>query len=473
MPTKKITQKQELDNIRDILKGFPNGASIEEIESEVIQLGLKWTRRTLQRKLSLLAEQKKIYMTGQSRATRYYLTSLKDKPQQENHLDHSVIPLSKAGQHILTFVKLPKQKREPVSYSRDFLESYQPNSKNSYLTPAQIKKLTQIGSIKNLIQPVETYSKDILNRLLIDLSWNSSRLEGNTYSLLETQRLLEFSELADDKKATEAQMILNHKEAIRFLVESKKHGNDIGFNKPTILNLHALLSHNLLEPQYSGSLRQKIVGIKGSTYEPLDIPQMIEELFDLILKKARQIQNPYEQAFFIMVHLPYLQPFTDVNKRVSRLATNIPLIKNQLSPLSFLDVPKDIYTQGVLGVYEKRSIFLLRDVFLWAYERSAKQYNVLSHIEHAKPDLFRLKYHKEISLLIHSLISKPLPVKNTLKRIKQESKKFPIREQSQFIEVIESELISLHEGNFARYKVNKQQFENWQKAQKLRKNRIL
>ena len=143
------------------------------------------------------------------------------------------------------------------------------------------------------------------------------------------------------------------------------------------------------------------------------------------------------------------------------------------SPLSFLDVPKDIYTQGVLGVYEKRSIFLLRDVFLWAYERSAKQYNILSHIEHAKPDPFRLKYHKEINLLIHSLISKALSAKNTLKRIKQESKKFPIREQSQFIEVIESELLSLHEGNFARYKVNKQQFENWQKAQKFRKKRIL
>lgn len=448
---------QELESIKDILKKNPGGASIEEIERETVDLGLKWNRRTLQRRLSLLSQRKEIVTKGQSRAMRYYLADSIKKPKiTTDELD--LIPLSRSAQNVLDLVKRPLQKREPVSYHRSFLEAYQPN-RDSYLTSTQIKKLNQIGQIKTPTQPIGTYSKDILNRLLIDFSWNSSRLEGNTYSLLETQRLLEFNELAEDKKASEAQMILNHKEAIRFLIQPDRN---IGFNRYTILNLHALLSNNLLRSNASGTLRNTIVEIRASNYKPLSIPQMISELFDLMLKKASQIKNPYEQAFFIMVHLPYLQPFKDVNKRVSRLAANIPFIKKQLSPLSFIHVPQKIYVQGLLGVYEMRSIFLLRDVFLWAYERSAKQYTVLSDIiDNNKPDLFRLKYYKKITALISLLVHQALKPKVTLFKIKSESKKLPKKDQAKFIKVIESELLSLHEGNCARYNIRPSEFEKW------------
>ena len=460
MPKKSIAQKRELESIRDILKNFPNGASIEEIERETASLGLKWTRRTLQRRLSLLSQHKKIVIKGQSRAMRYYLADLISESKKITTDEVYLIPLSRSAQNVLELVKRPLQKREPVSYHRSFLESYQPN-KDSYLTSAQMKKLSQIGQIKTPIQPIGTYSKDILDRLLIDFSWNSSRLEGNTYSLLETQRLLEFNELADGKKASEAQMILNHKEAIRFLIQS--NGN-IEFNRYTILNLHALLSNNLLRSSASGTLRNRIVEIRASSYKPLSIPQMIFELFDLILKKVNQIKNPYEQSFFIMLHLPYLQPFLDVNKRVSRLAANIPFIKNQLAPLSFVHVPQEIYVQSLLGVYEMRRIFLLRDVFLWAYEHSAKQYTVLSDvIDNEKPDILRLRYHRKIILLISSLVCQTLKPKKALVKIKLESKKLPKRDQTRFVEVVESELLSLHEGNFARYNIQPLEFEYWKK----------
>ena len=135
-------------------------------------------------------------------------------------------------------------------------------------------------------------------------------------------------------------MILNHKEAIEFLVESS---GEVDFNRYTILNLHALLSNNLLpNPTSSGRLRVFGVGITNSVFTPLGIPQLIEAFFDLLLEKARQIENPFEQAFFILVQLLYLQPFDDVNKRVSRLAANLPFNRHNLAPLSFIDVPEGI-----------------------------------------------------------------------------------------------------------------------------------
>ena len=102
---------------------------------------------------------------------------------------------------------------------------------------------------------------------------------------------------------------------------------------------------------------------------PVTLPQRLEELFGILIKMAAEIADPFEQAFFLMVHLPYLQPFEDVNKRASRLAANIPFIRRNLCPLSFIDVPQQAYVDALIGVYELTQIELLRDVFIWAYER--------------------------------------------------------------------------------------------------------
>ena len=182
---------------------------------------------------------------------------------------------------------------------------------------------------------------------------------------METQRLLELGELADGKGTLEAQMILNHKAAIEMLADQAE---EIDFNSYTVLSLHALLSDNLMhDPSSCGRVRFRPVGISGTVFHPLEVPQRIEEYFQTILSKAAAIEDPFEAAFFAMVHLPYLQAFEDVNKRVSRLAANIPLIRHNLCPLSFVDVEADDYLNGLIGVYELKRVEYLRDVFVWAY----------------------------------------------------------------------------------------------------------
>src|SRR5580693_2825956 len=196
-------------------------------------------------------------------------------------------------------------------------------------------------------------------------------------------------------------MILNHKDAIEFLVSSAE---DIGFNRYTILNLHALLANNLLaDPMAAGRLRHIAIGIEKSTYHPLEVPQLVEECFDQILATAAAIKDPFEQSLFVMVQLPYLQPFDDVNKRVSRLAANIPFIKGNLSPLSFAEVPRRTYTEAVFGVYELRQINLLKDVFIWAYERSAARYAAVRQ-SLGEPDPFRLRFREQLREIIGEVV---------------------------------------------------------------------
>jgi fido (protein-threonine AMPylation protein) len=311
-------------------------------------------------------------------------------------------------------------------------------------------------------RPAGTYVRQIFRRLLIDLSWNSSRLEGNTYLLLETERLLQLGEAAEGKDALEAQMILNHKAAIELLVEQ---ATEVGFNRYTILNLHALLSDNLLaDPQACGRLRTIAVGIGGTVYHPLEVPQLIDECFQQVLDSAAAIADPFEQAFFAMVHLPYLQPFEDVNKRVSRLAANLPFIRENLSPLSFVDVPERAYVEGLLGVYELNRIELLRDVFVWAYERSCARYSAVRQ-SLGEPDPFRLKYRPLVVEIVAEIVLSGMDKKAATAVIKQRAMgSMPQEERARFIEVVETELMNLHEGNIARYRLRPSQYQTWRET---------
>ena len=448
-------KNDQIESILNALARFPEGANIDEIRlayNPAIHV------RTLQRRLGALAEQEKITITGNARATVYKLAANAPEAVQTEQAE-PVIPISAESAQVRTLVTAPIQQRLPVGYQRNFLETYRPNE-DSYLTNREKARLAEIGGT-GTGQPAGTYAQQILNRLLIDLSWNSSRLEGNTYSLLDTERLIDQGMADDTKSAKEAQMILNHKDAIEFIVESAA---DIGFNRYTMLNLHAMLANNLLpDPQAPGRLRSMAVGITGSAFTPLAIPQLIGEQFDLILAKAEQIKDPFEQSFFMMVHLPYLQPFDDVNKRVSRLAANISFVKRNLSPLSFIDVPDDLYTQGMLAVYEQNNVSLLKDVFLWAYERSAARYAVIRQ-SLGEPDPFRLTYRNQIRELISRIIMDAMSNREASALIKTRSAELPEADQLQFIEAVETEILSLHEGNFARYRVSPSEFERWKAA---------
>ncbi len=348
--------------------------------------------------------------------------------------------------------------REPIGCDRSFLDRYLPNE-TFYLSGPERVELLEFGTTELVEQPAGTYAKKVLNRLLIDLSWNSSRLEGNTYSLLDTTRLIELGEEAEGKDRLEAQMILNHKDAIEILVDVTE---DIGFNRHTVLNLHAALADNLLaDPEAPGRLRRMGVGIQGSVFHPLEVPQLVEECFDRILTKASLIEDPFEQALFAMVQLPYLQPFDDVNKRVSRLAANIPLIRANLSPLSFEGVPRDLYTEAILGVYELKRFELLRDVFVWACRRSAARYAAV-RMSLGEPDPFKLTHRAAIRELVGDVVRRGMDKRAASAHIGAWAvEHVEDAERERFREVVERELLSLHEGNFSRYRIGPAEFSGW------------
>lgn len=442
----------DLQAIEAAVAQFPDGASAAQITGALAEPG---ARRTLQYRLRALVDAGRLRLTGDGRAARYHHGD--EIIAQPDPAD--IVPISPEGSAVLAYVRQPVAVRQPVGYERSFLDRYRPNE-TFYLTQQQRDHLATIGKPQIEAAAAGTYAKQILNRLLIDLAWNSSRLEGNTYSLLDTRRLLDFGEAAEGRGPREAQMILNHKDAIEFLVAN---ANDVGFNRYTILNLHALLANNLLaDPTAVGRLRHIIVGIDGSTFHPLEGPGLIEECFDQILATAAAIDDPFEQAFFIMVQLPYLQPFDDVNKRVSRLAANIPMIRANLAPLSFTEVPGDLYTRATLGVYERNDITLLRDVFLWAYQRSAARYAAVRQ-SMGEPDPFRLRYREQLRDVVRDVVLGAMSRQATRAHLVTTSREFiPTADQDQFAEVAETELLGLHEGNFARYLVRPSEFAAWQ-----------
>ncbi len=435
------------------------GANIEQIEAQLPQPP---TRRTLQRWLNVLVGQGRLRKEGQARSTRYLLPVQAAPEAAAAAAPRDVsLPLSDEARAIDIAVRQPVQHRTPVGYQRSFLDSYRPNT-TFYLPAALRAELQALGQVAAHNEPAGTYARSIANRLLIDLSWNSSRLEGNTYSLLETERLLSAGEAAEGKGALEAQMILNHKAAIEFLMDCTP---DMGFNRYTLLNLHALLSDNLLpDPTASGRLRTVAVGIGQAVFLPLEGPQLIAECFAQVLDTAAAIQDPLEQAFFAMVHLPYLQPFEDVNKRVSRLAANIPLIQHNLCPLSFVDVPPSVYISAMLGVYELNRIELLRDVFAWAYKRSCARYSAVRQ-SLGEPDPFRLRYRALIFDTVAEVVRAAMNKQRAIAFVARQARQhLPPADQHRFVEVTETELMSLHEGNMARYRLRPSEFEAWRQG---------
>ncbi len=442
----------------------PGGSSFKDIFQSLASV---ISERSLHRKLNTLVKRRRLIRIGKARAATYKLATITadgDITLPAFTVAGEVetyVPMSEGGSQVRAYVRQPIQNRKPVAYHRDFLEHYQPNA-TFYLTPDHRAHLHQIGRSPDGERPAGTYARDILGRLLIDLSWASSRLEGNTYTRLETQRLIEFGVAPEGKDRIEAQMILNHKAAIEMLVENV---DDVGFNTFTFFNLHSLLSDNLLaDPAASGRIRHRVVEINGTTYHPLAIPQQIGEYFRLLLEKAGTIDDPFEQAFFLMVQIPYLQPFEDVNKRVSRLGANIPLIKQNLCPLSFVDVPERAYFEGTLGIYELNRIDLLRDVFLWAYERSCQRFLAVRETM-AMPDPVRLRQREALASVVGDIVrSMTAPTQDAI--WKRASSLVPEKDIDRFVELAREDLARLHEGNIARYRLKLAEYRAWEPLQR-------
>lgn len=429
--------------------------SISEIITEHPQL----IRRTVQRWLNQLIKEEQIFAVGQGRGRKYYGQIDKSanpiNTQSTDFPNH--IPLTADSLDIVHYLAKPESARTPVGYQREFLDEYIPNQ-SYYLAEPIRRQLHRMGATHYAEQPAGTYGRDIYSRLLIDLSWASSHLEGNTYSRLDTVELIEHGRSAQGKDLLETQMILNHKSAIELLIDN---ADTVSFNRFTLLNLHSALAENLLpNPFDEGRIRTHIVQIGASVYRPMASYDALAIQLDLLLEKANQVTDPFEQSFFIMVHLPYLQPFADVNKRTSRLAANISLIKANLCPLTFLDVPEQAYSKAMLGVYEMNRVELLRDLYIWAYERSVKEYLAVKQ-ELVQPDQLRMQHRDQVKKLVKEVVLSP------------QSSPLDVLENAQIDEenrpavtaLVLEELRRIHEGVLVRYGLRPSQLEAWKEAQ--------
>lgn len=459
----KVTPQTELDRLVQLISEHQDGLGIDAIAQRLDNTLL---RRTLQRRLAMLVAQGQIQMLGEARSVRYIcpptivkgvLAAQEEAGDTMRAVGEVYVPTSPEGAEIKAYVRQPRTLRPPVGYKLEFLEQYHPNH-TAYLPLGLRDQLHALGRSPADQTPAGTFARDILNRLLIDLSWASSQLEGNTYSRLDTERLIEFGQAAEGKGALETQMILNHKQAIEYLVLDPAHAQ---LTPDTIIALHAFLSDGLMaDPAAVGRIRRRAVEIGGSVYLPVALPQRLEELFGIVVQIAAEIQDPFEQAFFLMVHLPYLQPFEDVNKRVSRLAANIPFIRHNLCPLSFIDVPQQAYVDAMIGVYELNRVELLRDVFVWAYERSCQQYVAVKQ-NLVPPDIFRLRYRQALTEVVAAIVKNDEAASRDVVSAKMPpTVAEPDREH--FIQLVLEEFAALHPGNAVRFGIRPLELAAWQ-----------
>lgn len=405
---------------------------------------------TVKRQLDSLVSAGEVLREGQARATRYRLagndTTVSASSAQPSH--ESGLTWSVQSQELRAMLMRPLAMREVVTYQRAFVDEYVPNQ-SSLLPPELATALGEGGRMKGQ-QPAGTYARKVLEPLLIDLSWSSSRLEGNRYSLLATEELFKSGAAAGDMDAV---MLLNHKAAIEFLVDAVP---EYGLTTSLIQNLHALLMQDLLADAGGlGNIRQKVVNISDTTYIPSQVPSLLEEMFGHIIEKARLIKSPAESAFFLWVNLAYLQPFEDGNKRTSRLSANIPLMLYNCAPLSFLDVDPRDYAFAMMGVYEHCNVALAVDLFEWVYRRSIKKYAVTLE-SMGVPDPVRLQFREALNEAIGGIVRESKTVEQAVAALSLSS------EQAELLRpLLDAELRTLDLHNCARYRLTLGQTKQW------------
>jgi Fic family protein len=436
-------------------------AVFRQLQQETAPIGLKgllnklgppFKERSVRRWLAEMIEEGFVEKTGNRKASRY-------KALQHSNIQRASKFFSADNLAAIAFVRKPIYERPPVAYVDTWFDTYQPN--HTFYLPAPIRaKLYKEGKRSQNEDPAGTYAHHIFNRLLIDLSYNSSRLEGNTYSLLDTQRLLLEGKGAEGKLDEEKVMILNHKEAIRYLVDQAPY---ISISPQTICTLHYLLSDGLVEARYAGKIRDHGVRIGGSTYIPYENPLELEHRLSRIAEKASLIQDPYEQSFFLLVHLTYLQPFIDVNKRTARLSANIPLIKRNLVPLSFNDVEREDYTSAILAIYELQNVKPLVDLYAFSYLRTCAVYD--STVKALGFDEVRVRYRTQRRTLLREIITQQLHGTALNQYIASKSGQIPEKDRLAFVEDIQEDLIQLDESRIVGLGITPDDLKNWKTSQ--------
>lgn len=414
------------------------------------KLGDAFKERSVRRWLNEFIQEGIVKKIGQKRGTRYLVNESQAAGKDLKSC------FSATSLQLLAIIKKPLFERMPVTYNENWLENYQPN-KDYYLPLSIQNQLLQAGQRANAHDPAGTYAHQIFNRLLIDLSYNSSRLEGNTYSLLDTERLLLHGDSPEGKLDEEKIMILNHKEAIRYLVDQAPK---LEINRNVICTLHYLLSDGLVEPSEAGKIRRHGVRIAGSVYLPFEGPKRLEFQLEKIVNKAALINDPFEQSAFLLIHISYLQAFIDVNKRTARIAANIPLIKHNFVPLSFNDVRVDDYMSAMIAIYELQDTRPLVDLYFYSYMRTCAAYDAT--VQAVGFDSIRVQYRQERRNLIRNIILNSLLGKKLNQYIQTEAaKQIPEADREFFIEDIQEDLDQIDENRIAGLGIDVDQLMKW------------
>jgi len=242
---------------------------------------------------------------------------------------------------------------------------------NEILSVPELSKLADLQNefSKNILQLSDFEYKKELERLAIDLSWKSSQIEGNTYSLLETERLLKDKETAAGKTKEEAIMLLNHKDAIDFIVENLDYLTPLTISK--IEDIHSILVKELAVEK---NIRKHRVGISGTNFRPLNNEFQIREALESACKLVNKKENTFEKALLILVLISYIQPFMDGNKRTARIVSNAILMNFKHCPISFRTVDSVDYKKAMLLFYEQNNISRLKEIFINQFEFAVKTY---------------------------------------------------------------------------------------------------
>lgn len=337
--------------IIDYLKEYPAISSTKMYEALQVEVSFA----TFKRQLTKLVDEGLISTQGKQKSVKYILSpayqvlrpiDIKTYFQKEvderaikNNFDLHLIPEVLSGIRVFT----DKELEDLSKLQKEFEEN-----------------------ISNLSSTL--YNKE-MERLAIDLSWKSSQIEGNTYSLLETERLLKEKETASGKSKDDAVMLLNHKEAIDFIVANKDYAVPLTIR--ALEDIHSLLVKDL---GVDRNIRQRRVGISGTNYVPLDNEHQIREALNDMCKLINTKESVFEKSLLALVLLSYIQPFADGNKRTARIISNSLLIAHQYCPLSFRTVDSVEYKKAMLIFYEQNNIYAIKEIFKSQFEFAVKTY---------------------------------------------------------------------------------------------------
>lgn len=310
---------------------------------------------TMKRLLSAAVKEGNIETAGRGPATKYKLT-----PQA-----HVTMPLDLATY----FDKDIDEREVQESFNFDLIRNVLPKVEIFTKEELEVLNAAQMEFKKNTEGMTELEYRKEMERLGVDLSWKSSQIEGNTYSLLETERLLKDKQTASGKTKEEAIMLLNHKDALDFVLDIPDYLKELSVHR--IEDIHSILTKEL---EVDRNIRHRRVGITGTNYRPLDNEFQIREALEDTCTLVNGKDNVFEKALLTLVLLSYIQAFVDGNKRTARITSNAILIANGYCPISFRTVDSIDYKKAMLMFYEQNNIATFKKIFIEQFLFAVKTY---------------------------------------------------------------------------------------------------